>query len=330
MSSLEELKVLYLSIKDVENLGLSMREIIAEVEQVFVEKGKGMVEMPPKPGIHPGEEAFIHAMPAYVPDKKAAGIKWVSGYPDNHKIGLPYIMGLIILNDTETGAPLAIMDAAWVTAMRTAAATAVSAKYMANPSSKVMAILGCGVQGRTNLEALSIVCPDLKTIKVYDIVEEQQEKFLDEMKPKFPDHEILGMPNPYETVKGADIVVSLVPIEKDPTPIIEKDWLKEGCFGGAIALDAGWSAPALESFDRIVTDDIGQFDYFRSVGYFQSTPEVKVELSDLVMGKTVGRESETERTLAINLGLAIEDVVTGMSLYEMAKEKGIGTWLPLL
>jgi len=119
------MELLYLSRSDVERVGMSMAEIIDAVEEAFLEKGRGKVEMPPKPGIHPRKDTFIHAMPAYIPSLEAAGIKWVSGYPENYKRGLPYITGLIILNDPETGVPMAVMDASWITAMRTGAATAV-------------------------------------------------------------------------------------------------------------------------------------------------------------------------------------------------------------
>lgn len=114
---MEKEKILYLSRKDVEEVNLSIKEVIKAVEEVFKQKGRGKVEVPPKPGIHPIEDSFIHAMPAYIPEMKAAGIKWVSGYP-------------------ETGAPICIMDATWVTAKRTGAATAAAAKCLAKKESK--------------------------------------------------------------------------------------------------------------------------------------------------------------------------------------------------
>ena len=118
-------KLLYLSQDEVTNVGLTMSEIIEALEVAFMEKGKGRTEMPPKPGIHPGGgDNFIHAMPAYIPALKAAGVKWVSGFPENYNLGLPYITGLLILNDPETGLPVAVMDCVWITAMRTGAATA--------------------------------------------------------------------------------------------------------------------------------------------------------------------------------------------------------------
>ena len=116
--------------KDVERVDLSMEQIIQALDEAFKEKGLGKVEMPPKPGIHTIPDAFIHAMPASVPSVGAAGCKWVSGYPENYKKNLPYINGLLILNDPETGVPLCVMDCIWITAMRTGAATAVAAKYL--------------------------------------------------------------------------------------------------------------------------------------------------------------------------------------------------------
>ena len=100
---MEPNRLLYLSQEDVVSVGLTMAEIIEVLDVAFREKGRGNTEMPPKPGIHPGgEDNFIHAMPAYIPALNAAGVKWVSGFPGNQKKGLPYITGLLILNDPET------------------------------------------------------------------------------------------------------------------------------------------------------------------------------------------------------------------------------------
>src|SRR5512146_1875711 len=133
-----EQRVLYLSQADVAAVDVPMASIIDAVEDAFRERAAGRVEMPPKIGIHPGPRSadnFIHAMPASLPGRGSAGIKWVSGYPGNASRGLPYITGLLILNDPETGMPLAVMDCTWITAKRTAAASAVSAKYLARPES---------------------------------------------------------------------------------------------------------------------------------------------------------------------------------------------------
>ncbi len=124
---MSEHKILYLSRADVEAAGVTMREVIDALAVAFGEHGRGRTEMPPKPGIHTMPDAFIHAMPAFIPAMHAAGLKWVGGYPTNQAKGLPYITGLLILNDDETGFPLAVMDCTWITAMRTGAASAARA-----------------------------------------------------------------------------------------------------------------------------------------------------------------------------------------------------------
>jgi ornithine cyclodeaminase/alanine dehydrogenase len=141
-----ELQMLYLSRADVGSVALDMCALIGLLEAAFKEKGQGRVEMPPKPGIHTRPDAFIHAMAAFIPSLKSAGIKWVGGYPNNPKVGLPYISGLLILNDDETGLPFAVLDCTWITAHRTGAASALSAKYLARMQSEVVGILACAME----------------------------------------------------------------------------------------------------------------------------------------------------------------------------------------
>lgn len=149
----------YLSRQDVESLAIGMEEIIDAVGAALRERGEGTAEMPPKPGVHPRKDAFIHAMPAFLEGMGAAGLKWVSGFPQNLEKGLPYISGLFVLNDVQTGLPLSVMDCTWITGARTGAASAVAAKYLARPESATIGIVACGLQGRTNLEAMACVFP---------------------------------------------------------------------------------------------------------------------------------------------------------------------------
>jgi ornithine cyclodeaminase/alanine dehydrogenase len=324
---MSEQQILYLSQADVETVDLPMQEIIDLLEKAFKEKGNGKVEMPPKPGIHTMPDAFIHAMPAYIPAMRSAGIKWVSGYPENYKRELPYITGLLILNDVETGIPYAMMDCTWITAMRTGAASALSAKYLARPESATVGILACGVQGRANLEALACLFP-IHQVYAYDIFPTVQERFIADMKARF-NFEIIGVKEPKQAVVDSDLVVTSGPILKHPTPAIEKDWLKPGAYGSAVDFDSYWTGAALVQMDRISTDDHAQFQYYKSVGYFQKTPNPYADLGELVAGLKPGRRDEKERTLAINLGLAMDDMAVAPEIYRRAREKGLGIWLPL-
>jgi len=322
------LEVLYLSKKDVEKVGLSMAEIIETVEDSFREKGEGRVEVPPKPGIHPRPDSFIHAMPAYIPSMNAAGIKWVSGFPENYKRNLPYITGVIILNDPETGVPICIMDAAWVTAMRTGAATAVAAKYLARRDSKVFGIIGCGVEGRSNLEAIITVFEDLEEVRAYDINKDNLDRYVSEVKEKY-DIRVMPADSPRKAVEGCDIVVTATPILKNPNPVIEASWFKDGGFACPIDFDSYWKPEAMHSMHKFCTDDKEQLIYYKSVGYFKDIPEVYADLGEIVTGKKAGRESDSERIMSMNLGLAIEDMSTAVKIYEKAKRKGVGVWLNL-
>ena len=320
-------KILYLSQTDVQRVNLEMGTIIQLLETAFKEKGLGQVEMPPKPGIHTMPDAFIHAMPAHIPALRSAGLKWVSGYPDNYKRGLPYISGLLILNDVETGLPYAIMDCSWITAYRTGAATALAAKYLARPESKTVAILACGVQGRTNLLALKELFP-IERVYAYDIIPAVQARYVQEMSVRLG-IEVRGVQHPRQAVEASDLVVTSGPILKHPKPTIEKDWLQPGAFGSAVDFDSYWTVGALAQMDRISTDDHAQFEYYHSVGYFQDTPKPYADLGEIVAGLKPGRQSPQERCLAINLGLALDDMAVAPEIYKLAKELGLGTWLSL-
>jgi ornithine cyclodeaminase/alanine dehydrogenase-like protein (mu-crystallin family) len=317
----------YLSRGDVESLEITMPQIIDALIEMFREKGEGRVEMPPKPGIHTRKDAFIHAMPAYIPVMNVAGIKWVSGYPGNQSKGLPYITGLLILNDPETGIPIAVMDCTWITAMRTGAATAVAAKYLAGQESSSAGIIACGVQGRSNLEALSCIFK-LRTVKAYDIFPEIARNFSREMSDKLGIR-IEPVEKLEDAVKGLDIVVTSGPILKNPDPPIPAGWLKPGSFASLVDFDSYVQGAALKEADKITTDDHSQMNYYRESGYFRNTPDAYADLGEIVAGKKPGRESSTERIISINLGLALDDMATAKLVYRKAMELGKGTVLPL-
>ena len=319
-------KMLYLSKKDVEKVDLPMEEIIEALDEAFKEKGLGKIEMPPKPGIHTQPDAFIHAMPAYIPSLGSAGIKWVSGYPDNYRRNLPYITGLLILNDPETGLPLSVMDCIWITAMRTGAATAVAAKYMADMDSSTMGILGCGVQGRTNLKALKIMMPELKDVKAYDISEDAVNRYAEEMR-KVTGLNVRIVRSPEEAVRDSDLIVTAGPILKEPNPAIEADWLKPGVFASPVDFDSYFKRSAFEHCDKFVTDDRDQCLYYRSLGYFQHISEIYADLGEIAAGLKPGREKRDERIICANLGLAMDDMATAIKIYKKAVDNNIGTWL---
>ena len=248
-------QILYLSQADVAAVGLTMAAVIEALELAFREKAEGRVEMPPKPGIHPGEgDNFIHAMPAYIPALKSAGVKWVSGFPGNASRGLPYVTGLLIFNDVDTGLPLAVMDCVWITAMRTGAATAVAARYLARPESSVAGILGCGVQGRTNVEALNVIFP-LERVMAYDRDSTIASQYAEEMESRF-DLEVVVVDTPQAAVSGCDLIVTAGPILKVPHRTIQAGWMDAGAFASLVDFDSYWHPAALGEAGKFCTDDL--------------------------------------------------------------------------
>ena len=320
-------RLLYLSRADVESVGVLMPEIIDALDEAFRQHGQGKVEMPPKPGVHSRPDAFIHAMPCYIPGPEAIGVKWVAGYPDNPQRGLPYISGLIVLNDADTGLPLAVMDCTWITAKRTGAATALAARYLARPDSQTVGILGCGVQGRSNLEALAVLFP-VQRVMAYDRKLENALRFADDVDDKWG-IEVTVVDEPRQAVSGCDIVVTAGPILRQPHATIQAGWLDEGAFASLVDFDSYWDRAALAEVDKFCTDDLPQLEHYQHVGYFQDIPPVYASLGELVTGQKPGRQSPAERTMTANLGLALDDMATAPIVYKRAVERGIGRWLPL-
>jgi ornithine cyclodeaminase/alanine dehydrogenase len=319
---------LYLSRADVEKVGLPMPEIIAAVEAVFREKGEGRVEMPAKIGIHPAPDDFLHAMPAYVASPRTAGIKWVGNFLKNPLRGLPTISGLLVLNDPESGLPIAVMDCTWITAKRTGAASAVAAKYLARGEAEVLAVIGCGVQGRSHTEAMLVQFPRIRRVVAFDNTTANLTRYRQEMQALHR-VSVVSASGTESAVREADIIVTATEIRKHPAPSIRPDWIKPGAFCMPVDFDSQFTPEAIRAMDLFYTDDMAQMEFYRSAGYFHTTPKVQGDLGEVVSGGKPGRERSTQRTMAMHLGLAIEDVVTAIRIYDRAVAQGIGLRLPL-
>ncbi len=323
-----ERTLLYLSRTDVEQVGLTMPEVIEAVETAFREKGEGGVEMPPKPGIHPGGDSFLHAMPAFLRATRSAGIKWVGGNPANPRRGLPYISGLVILNDPETVAPIAVMDCTWITAQRTGAATAVAARYLARAEAHSLGVLGAGIQGFSNLEALKVLFP-IDRLSVYDVDPDQLTRYQHRVQETYPEIRVTLAREPREAVSGLDLVVTAGPIVRLPHGTIKRGWLSPGAFASALDYDSYWDREALREADKVITDDLPQLERHKELGYFQDFPPVYADLGDLVSGRKKGRQSPQERIITFNLGVAVNDLAVACLVFDRAVRQGLGQVLPL-
>jgi len=325
------MELVYLSRADVEALGTTMRDVLEALDVGFAAKGRGNTEMPPKPGIHTRPDCFIHAMPAYVKELDVAGLKWVAGYPPNPARGLPYITGLLVLSDCETGVPLAVMDCAWVTAMRTGASAGISAKYLARAGSDTAAIVGCGVQARTSLKALAEELPTLAEVRCYDLLPEATARFIAEMAAMFPALRFETCASAPEAVHAADVVVTAVPIVVNPKPDLDAGMLKEGGLAISLDYDSAWTGAAMRECDKFCSDDVGQLLATKEHGvYFGGIPAtISADLGELAAGLKPGRQSDAERIFSMNMGIAVDDMMTAKVVYERALELGAGVRLPL-
>jgi alanine dehydrogenase len=322
--------VLILNEKDVERV-LDMKTAIKAVEEAFREMGEGKVEMPPRVPVFLEEyDGAIGFMPAYLKKSKILGIKVMSHYEKNpERFKRPILSGLIILNDPETGIPFAIMDAAFVTIMRTGAAGAVGAKYLSREDSKIVGVIGTGKQGISQVLALNEI-RKVEKVKAYNISKEAQLNFSKVLQDRI-DAEIELVDSPENAVREADIVVTCTPSTQ---PIVRADWLDKGMHITAIGADMPKKrelhTEVFKILDKIVVDSIaqvipvGEFRIPMSEGVI-SKESIYAEIGEIVAGKKAGRETSEEITLFKSTGLAIQDVSTAYKVYKAAKDKGIGT-----
>lgn len=316
---MQRVEFIYLSQEDILDFNLSLKEVINLVEQGLREHGRGRVENPPKPGIHSKKNSFIHAMPCYYKDIKIGGIKWVSGFPDNRESGLPQILGLLILNDMNTGIPLCVMDCRWITAVRTAAVSAITAKYCSKKEPINLGIVGAGVQGRYHVLAFREVLPSIRKVRLFDINRKASEKFQNDLSQN-SGIEIVICDDVASAAKDSDIIVTAT--QRLEEPLIRDEWFGKGCLGIGLEASRAWYGKTILNADKFITDDWEQTKYFKAQGGFpDGLPELYAELGTIVSGEKPGRTAENERILALNIGLALEDIIVANRIYEMAKER---------
>lgn len=321
--------LLYLSQKDVVQVAPSVAETVEIVSGALHEHGIGEVENPPKPGVHPLPRTFIHAMPALLKRKKQVGMKWVSGFPGNHEKGLPTISGLIVINDPDTGIPTAIMDGVYITAIRTASVSAVSARHLARKDAKVLSIIGAGVQGRYHLLTIKSTVPSIETVRVFDIMPQVLERYVAEMSPHV-DCKIEASASIADAIADTDILVATAANMRGQIAF------PAGCVKeGALAMPVhslGWDPAVFEQADKIVTDDWEQLSG-SLVGpgkSYENMPHPSAQLGEVVAGLKPGRENDRERIIGFNYGMAIQDVSMGAEILKRAKAKGLGVQLEQL
>lgn len=328
---MQEKEILYLSQIDVVNVDVQMSETLELMETCHREKGLGYTIMPPKPGLMVNPPAdTANTMPAYFKRLGAFGMKFVGGYEDNYKVGLPHICSTIILNDPKTGYPICIMDGNWVSANRTGGTSGLSCKYLANPDSEVVSIIGCGFQGRTNLNGILKSVPNLNTVFCYDVIETAIDRYIEEMSDHFPNHNFIKVDNPKSAVIEADILATCAPGIKEyyalDGGVVERGWLKKGCTIAAVDVMQYLYQDVLNTeIDLFTTDDMDQYFTLFSRVMRKQLPFDPVEMSQIILGKAKGRENHDDIIYCCNIGLGLSDVILADAVYKQALKKGLGT-----
>ncbi|MFQ5610584.1 MAG: ornithine cyclodeaminase family protein [Anaerolineae bacterium] len=330
------LEFLYLAQADVQAAGLSMALALKAVEETFKLHAQGKVNMPHKTVLDLGERerGRVNAMPAYVGgDFDVCGIKWIAGFPQNPlKHNLPRGIGLLVLNDSWTGVPLAIMDATSISAMRTGAATGVGAKYLARPDSGIAALIGAGVQARTQLEALQATLPNLRLARAYDVRAETAQAFASEMSAQLG-IDVQAVSTPQAAVEGADVIVTATVADE---PIVKDAWVKPGSLFVHVGSYQEEEEAVVEHSDMLVVDDWQAVLHRETpilarmflAGQLQEA-DIHADLGQIILGQKPGRRSEAERIFYAPIGLGSEDVAVGYEIYRLAQEKGLGQRLRL-
>ena len=307
------MSLLYLERPEVASLLPPIPEQLELVERTYRTLAAGRVELPPKPGVHPRKDSFIHAMPAYLRDEDIVALKWVAGYPANKDRGLPYISAVIVLNDPETGLPVALMDGAEITAARTAAASGVCLRRFAPSGWRDAAILGCGEQGRFHARLLAALNPEVR-IRAYDPHLERVERL------EGPVEAAAGWK---EAVAGAEVVVSAGPIVEEPSPPLRPEHLGERWLALPIDFDFYFGAEAVGAAHLVLADDVPQFEYYRSQGHFQGWPTPSASV-----GEALGGDETPTRVVCVNLGIGALDATFAHVVLERARREDVGRELP--
>lgn len=363
---------LYLSEQDMVAAGVKdMGKCVEVMEDMMVTLQKGdyvmggenhnshgcMVTFPENPQFEGmpknGEDRRFMAMPAYLGGSfKMAGMKWYGSNIENKKEGLPRSILMMMLNDKDTGAPLALMSANLLSAYRTGAIPGVGAKYLARKDSKVVSIVGPGVMGKTSLSAFMSVCPNIDTVKIKGRSQRGIDSFVEFVKTEYPQIEnVVVCENMEEAVRDSDIISTTTSVgnKEKEFPFIDDAWIKKGaliCMPSAARFNESFY---LEDSTRLVVDNYKLYEAWADEYPYPSydpvqvvgakfmdllhdnkiTREEIIDVADVITGVYPGRTSDDERIIYSVGGMPVEDIAWGETVYKNALKKGIGVKLNL-
>lgn len=365
------IKFIYLSEPDMIKAGVkNMDQCVEAMEDLLVTLNKGdyvmagvnhnshgaQVIFPDDPQFEGmpknADDRRFMAMPAYLGGKyQMAGMKWYGSNCENKASGLPRSILMMMLNDKDTGAPLALMSANLVSCYRTGAIPGVGAKYLARKDSETVTIIGPGVMGRTCLLAFLSVCPKITTVKVKGRGQRSLHAFEEFVKKECPQiQQVIVCDSMEEAVKDSDIicVTSTAPVKEIDFPYIAEDWVKKGaliCLPSAARFDddflinrckkvvdnyklyEAWAEEFPYPSYEMVQIIGSKFTDYLHEGRIQR--EDIVDIADIINKKHPGRERDDEIIVYSVGGMPVEDIAWGGTVYRNALKEGIGVELPL-
>ncbi len=291
-------------------------------------------ELPAKIGVHPRPAgSFAHAMPAYLRGADAAGrddrlgMKWVAGFAANNALGLPAIHAVVILNDAETGAPVAFLDGGPITALRTAAVSGVAIRRFApvvTGRAPRAALVGAGVQGRSHLAVLGGLLPGV-SLTLFDRHPERAGALADAARATTGIGEVAVAPDARSAVRDADVVVtaaSFGPVRQ----VMTSDWLAPDALVVPVDYATYCAAEVAATAALFLVDERGQFLANRDAGQFDGYPDPTATIGEAILDGTA--RPAAGRVVATHLGVGLADVIFGTAILARAEALGLGTVLP--
>ena len=312
---------------------LPMPDCIEAVDRAMRAVSNGGADVPLRTIMQlPGGRNLFGVMPGYLDDPRGVGAKIITVYPDNTKHGLPSHLGLVVLFDAQIGFPLAVMDAAEITAIRTAAASAVATRALARKDASRLAILGTGEQAVTHLEAISKV-RTLRSVRIWGRSTEKADHFAEEQSPKLSVRVEVSK-TAEDAVRDADIVCTVTASRE---PVLKGAWLAPGAhvnLVGASRLNAREADDDVVARARFFVDsrtsargEAGELKHAMDAGRVNES-HVLGEIGDVLSGTVVGRTGDDNVTVYKSLGVAAQDLAAAHVIYERAVRDGIGTRVP--
>jgi ornithine cyclodeaminase/alanine dehydrogenase-like protein (mu-crystallin family) len=326
------MRVLVLGHEDVVK-ALPGDECEGAMASVLAAHARGEAHMPLRSVMAPpGAAGFMGLMPAWRSGARPVfSLKTVCIMPGNPALGLDTHQGTVTLYDGQTGMPTAILDASAVTEIRTAAVSAVATRLLSREDSRVLAILGAGVQARAHLQALRTVRP-FEAVRIYSRTEAHARAIAEGARDARPELQTSVAAAPEQAVRGADVVVTATSSRE---PVLERGWLRPGAHVNAVGAST-WTARELDvetvadsalfaDSRESISNEAGEFQFAIQQAAISGIDHVRGELGEVLTGQAPGRENETELTLFRSLGLAVEDLAAAELAVDNARRMNVGT-----